>query len=165
MSPPLFHTEDQNSNTQFDTHFIYNVLNAIESCMMAGDIPTARRLVQQFAAWHRLAMVTSQRTVVTLQQEWLALKLYVVLEELRFGRKLVSSFTMHKSIDLNRVHVKSMTLQPLLSLAIQRGMKSTGQHDRLLSVAITWQDDYICLVTGHTSHYLETLTSPICSKQ
>ncbi|MDR7131809.1 LytS/YehU family sensor histidine kinase [Algoriphagus sp. 4150] len=165
MSPLPAHTEECNLSGQFDTHFIYNVLNAIESCIMGGDTPTAQRLIQQFATWHRVAVLTLPRAVVTLQQEWLSLKLYATLEELRFGRKLVSGFTLEKGIDLGRIHVQSMSLQSLLSLAIQRQMKDASRKSNLIAVAITWQDGYICLVTGSTRHCLEILTSPICSKQ
>ncbi|RYZ98731.1 MAG: tetratricopeptide repeat protein, partial [Sphingobacteriaceae bacterium] len=77
---------------QMNPHFIFNVLNSIESYVLENDSRTASRLVQKFATLSRLILENSTQSMVTADREWKALKLYTELEAMRFNNQFAYSF-------------------------------------------------------------------------
>ncbi len=65
--------------SQMNPHFMFNVLNSIESYIMDSDRKTASRLIQKFASLTRLILENSTKSLVTADREWKALMLYMRL--------------------------------------------------------------------------------------
>lgn len=128
-----------------DPHVIYNVLNAIESYMVANDTRAARQAIQQFAQWHRLVVAHSKAEYITVKEEWKALQLYAGLETLRYDHIFTLQFInlVDKPATL---HIPSMQVQPQLKLAIQRHIRQC--KDKPLDVVMERRDDYICFNLG-----------------
>ena len=117
---------------QMNPHFIFNVLNSIESYIVENDSKTASRLVQKFAALSRLILENSTQSMVSADREWKALQLYAELEVMRFNKQFSCSFHADPSIDLSRLLLPPMLIQPLIENAIHHGMRnSTGENNRI----------------------------------
>jgi len=132
--------------SQMNPHFIFNVLNSIESYIMDNNKRTASRLIQKFAALSRLILENSTRSLVTADREWKALKLYTELEAMRYNNSFSYSFKLDESIDLKALMLPPMLIQPLIENAILHGLIVDNQPDAHLEVSIKKIETGICVM-------------------
>ncbi|MBB5440288.1 tetratricopeptide (TPR) repeat protein [Pedobacter sp. AK017] len=119
---------------QMNPHFIFNVLNSIESYIVENDSKTASRLVQKFAALSRLILENSTQSMVSADREWKALQLYAELEVMRFNKQFSCSFHADPSIDLSSLLLPPMLVQPLIENAIHHGMRNSTAPNNAIAV-------------------------------
>lgn len=123
--------------SQMNPHFIFNVLNSIESYIMENDSAMAARLVQKFAGLSRLILENSTQSMVTADREWKSLKLYTELEAMRFNNQFGYKFDYSPNLELNRILVPPMLVQPLIENAIHHGLRNYKGADGMLTVLLT----------------------------
>lgn len=121
---------------QMNPHFIFNVLNSIESYIVENDSRTASRLVQKFASLSRLILENSTQSMVVADREWKALKLYAELEVMRFNKQFSCSFHVDPSIDLSKLLLPPMLVQPLIENAIHHGMRNSTAENNAITVSL-----------------------------
>ncbi|NQX56062.1 sensor histidine kinase [Pedobacter panaciterrae] len=121
---------------QMNPHFIFNVLNSIESYIVENDSKTAGSLVQKFAALSRLILENSTQSMVSADREWKALRLYAELEVMRFNKQFSCSFYTEPSIDLSRLLLPPMLVQPLIENAIHHGMRNSTAENNAITVSL-----------------------------
>lgn len=121
---------------QMNPHFIFNVLNSIESYIVENDSKTASRLVQKFASLSRLILENSTQSMVTAEREWKALKLYTELEAMRFSNQFSYSFSVDPLIDLSALMLPPMLVQPLIENAIHHGMRNSTAENNEINVSL-----------------------------
>ncbi|PST82334.1 hypothetical protein C7T94_16265 [Pedobacter yulinensis] len=109
---------------QMNPHFIFNVLNSIESYVLDNDARTASRLIQKFAALSRLILENSTQSLVPAEREWKVLKLYAELESIRFDHRFGYSFRVDPEIDLAGLMLPPMLVQPLIENSIHHGLQA-----------------------------------------
>lgn len=129
--------------SQMNPHFIFNVLNSIESYIMDNDKRTAARLIQKFAALSRLILENSTRSLVTADREWKALKLYTELEAMRYNNAFSFNFDVDESLQLKTLLLPPMLIQPLIENAILHGLIINPKADAHLAVTIKRKEDKI----------------------
>ena len=132
--------------SQMNPHFIFNVLNSIESYILENDARTASRLVQKFAALSRLILENSTQSVVIAQREWKALQLYTELEAMRYSNSFSYTFETDPAISLLKVYIPPMLVQPLIENAIHHGLRHDTKSDKRLSVTITQRNEKIMII-------------------
>ncbi|MCF2443322.1 tetratricopeptide repeat protein [Dyadobacter sp. CY345] len=133
--------------SQMNPHFIFNVLNSIESYIMDSDKRTASRLIQKFASLSRLILENSTRSLVAADKEWKALQLYTELEAMRYDSSFTYSFD-HADISLNTILLPPMLIQPLIENAILHGIVSSAVTDAHIAVNMRRSDQTI-VITVH----------------
>jgi len=129
---------------QMNPHFIFNVLNSIESYIVENDSKTASRLVQKFASLSRLILENSTQSMVTADREWRALKLYSELEVMRFNKQFSCSFHTDAGIDLSRILLPPMLIQPLVENAIHHGMRNSAAEGNTINIHLEQTEAEIC---------------------
>ncbi|MES2454973.1 MAG: histidine kinase [Bacteroidota bacterium] len=129
---------------QMNPHFIFNVLNSIESYIVENDSKTASRLVQKFASLSRLILENSTQSMVTADREWRALKLYAELEVMRFNKQFSCSFHIDAGIDLSRILLPPMLIQPLVENAIHHGMRNSAADGNRINILLEQTEAEIC---------------------
>ncbi|WP_316803468.1 two-component regulator propeller domain-containing protein [Pedobacter nototheniae] len=129
---------------QMNPHFIFNVLNSIESYIVENNPKTASRLVQKFAALSRLILENSTQSVVAADREWKALKLYAELEVMRFNNQFSCTFNLDPDIDLSRLLLPPMLVQPLIENAIHHGMRNSIEKNNHINVKLEQTETEIC---------------------
>jgi sensor histidine kinase YesM len=129
--------------SQMNPHFIFNVLNSIESYIMENDSVTAARLVQKFAGLSRLILENSTQSMVSADREWKSLKLYTELEAMRFNNQFAFKFEHSLGMELNKIMFPPMLIQPLIENAIHHGLRNYNKHDGMLSVVLTQFEGYL----------------------
>jgi tetratricopeptide (TPR) repeat protein len=122
--------------SQMNPHFIFNVLNSIESYIVENDAKTASRLVQKFASLSRLILENSTQSMVSADREWKALRLYAELEVMRFNHQFSCSFYADPSIDLTGLLLPPMLVQPLIENAIHHGVRNSTADNNIISVRL-----------------------------
>jgi LytS/YehU family sensor histidine kinase len=102
---------------QLNPHFLFNTLNAISTLILDGANETANKAVSRLSDFLRYTLDNDPMSRVTLGSELSAIDLYLEIEKVRFGDRLI----IEKSIEAKAQDalVPSLILQPLIENAIK----------------------------------------------
>lgn len=131
---------------QMNPHFMFNVLNSIESYILEEDAKAASRLVQKFAKLNRLVLENSAYSYVSVAREWEALNLYVELEALRFNNEFDYDFSIVGNFDMKSIFIPPMLVQPLIENAIHHGIRQQMNRRGKIEVTVRQDGDSICFI-------------------
>jgi len=134
--------------SQMNPHFIFNVLNSIESYIMDNEKVIASRLIQKFAGLSRLILENSTKSLVTADREWKALKLYTELEAMRYSDSFTYSFNVDENLQLQHILLPPMLIQPLIENAILHGLIVEPKPDSHLEVSLAQIENGICITVS-----------------
>jgi tetratricopeptide (TPR) repeat protein/signal transduction histidine kinase len=136
--------------SQMNPHFIFNVLNSIESYVLENDSKTASRLVQKFATLSRLILENSTQSMVAAEREWKALKLYTELEAMRFNNQFSYHFYADPDLDLATLMLPPMLVQPLIENSIHHGLRNSLEEKSSVNVRLEQTDNEIFFTIDDT---------------
>ena len=111
---------------QISPHFIYNSLTAIAS-FVRTDPDRARELLLEFADFSRYALRRGS-AFTTLADELRNTERYLVLEQARFGERLVLSLRV--APEVLAVSVPYLVVQPLVENAVRHGLAPSPASGR-----------------------------------
>jgi tetratricopeptide (TPR) repeat protein len=134
--------------SQMNPHFMFNVLNSIESYIMDSDRKTASRLIQKFASLTRLILENSTKSLVTADKEWKALMLYTELEATRYNNSFTYEFVADDNLELKTLFLPPMLIQPLIENAILHGLIAESNSDAHLTVRLEKIATGICITVS-----------------
>ena len=105
---------------QLNPHFLYNTLNATSALILDDQNEEADRTVEHLSRFLRYSLDEGLDDMVTLAKEVEMLKLYLAIEQVRFGSRLNVVF----DIDVQAFDclVPSLLLQPLVENAIKHAI-------------------------------------------
>lgn len=105
--------------SQINPHFIFNSLNSISALTIAKG-ETAREMVIKLSDFLRYSLGKDSVEMNSLEQEIQNVSLYLDIEKVRFGDKLV----FEKEIDAEclKIEVPNLILQPLFENAVKYGV-------------------------------------------
>jgi two-component system, LytTR family, sensor kinase len=107
---------------QLQPHFLFNSLNSINA--LIGTRPEeARKMVQQLSDFLRGTIKKEETQSVTLQEELQYLQLYLDIEKVRFGNRLVTIIETDETT--NQLKLPALLLQPIVENAIKFGLYDT----------------------------------------
>ncbi len=113
---------------QLQPHFLFNSLNSISS--LVGTQPEqARKMVEQLSDFLRGTIKKESNQFVSLREELHHLQLYLDIEKIRFGHRLITN--VEAEATAQEMKLPSLLLQPVLENAIKFGL-----YDNLGEVAI-----------------------------
>lgn len=104
---------------QLHPHFLFNTLHAI-SALMDDSPKRARRMIARLGELLRSTLDIAEQQTVTLEKEITLTKLYLEIEQERFGEMLQVKIDIPKN-ELDCV-VPSLILQPLIENVIKHGI-------------------------------------------
>ena len=131
---------------QLQPHFLFNSLNSI-SALVGSKPAAARTMIQQLSDFLRGTLRKDEQKLVSLEEELRHLNLYLDIEKVRFGHRLVTKIDAEaESLSLE---LPPLLLQPLVENAIKFGLYDTvGEIE-------------IAIRTRATTGYLEiVITNP-----
>jgi len=102
---------------QLNPHFLFNTLNAISTLILDGANETANLTVSRLSDFLRYTLDNDPMKRVTLGSELGAIDLYLEIEKVRFGDRLIISKSVEDRALL--ALVPSLILQPLIENAIK----------------------------------------------
>lgn len=115
----LRETELMMLRSQINPHFLFNSLNSVSS-LTVTDPDKAREMVIKLSEFMRYALSRKEDRVVPLEKELLNMRLYMEIEKVRFGERLI----LREKIDSRclNIEVPNMILQPLYENAVKHGV-------------------------------------------
>jgi len=114
--------EMQALRAQMNPHFIFNCLSSINRYILINKTEEASDYLTKFSRLIRMALINSEKSLITLESELEALRLYLDLERLRFKNAFNYSVTFINAIDVNAVYLPPMLIQPFAENAIWHGL-------------------------------------------
>ena len=132
---------------QLNPHFLFNTLNAISTLILDGSNKTANQAVTRLSDFLRYTLDNDPMSRVSLGSELDALDLYLEIEKVRFGDRLV----IEKDIDerAQGALVPSLILQPLIENAIKYAI-SPSEEGGTLRISARVQRDTLALQISDT---------------
>jgi sensor histidine kinase YesM len=107
---------------QMNPHFMYNVLNSIQSLVYADKHNEASYYLGKFADLTRRFLELSSREQVTIKQECETLQIYLELEKMRFGDEFTYSIDVDPAIDPTFQEIPTLLLQPFVENSLKHGL-------------------------------------------
>lgn len=105
--------------SQMNPHFLFNSLNSISSLTLS-DPAKARDMIIKLSDFLRYALKYGQKEKTTFEDELRNIELYLDIEKVRFGDKLI--FEKKIGVKCLEAKVPNMILQPLVENAIKHGV-------------------------------------------
>lgn len=102
---------------QLNPHFLFNTLNAISTLILDGANETANKAVSRLSDFLRYTLDNDPMSRVTLGSELDAIDLYLEIEKVRFGDRLIVEKNIAEGAEQGLV--PSLILQPLIENAIK----------------------------------------------
>lgn len=118
---------------QMNPHFMFNSLNSIKNYILQSKPEMASEYLSNFAHLIRLILQNSREQTISVQDELETLLLYIDLEKLRFRNGFDFNCSIAEHIDLSRVRIPPMILQPYVENAIWHGLLHK-EGERQLSI-------------------------------
>jgi LytS/YehU family sensor histidine kinase len=113
---------------QLNPHFLFNTLNAISTLILDGANETANSAVSRLSDFLRYTLDNDPMSRVTLGSELGAIDLYLEIEKVRFGDRLVIEKAVEeKALD---ALVPSLILQPMIEPSRQARMAVRSAFQR-----------------------------------
>ncbi len=125
-------TELKMLRSQINPHFLFNSLNSISSLTVTNP-EKAREMVIKLSDFMRYALSRKDEQPVPLRGELENLRLYLDIEKVRFGERLVT----REQIDPSCLEIKipGMLLQPLYENAVKHGVYESTENVRICTNA------------------------------
>jgi two-component system LytT family sensor kinase len=125
-------TELKMLRSQINPHFLFNSLNSISSLTIT-DPEKARTMVVKLSEFMRYALARKDEQPVSLQSELENLRLYLEIEKVRFGEKLITEEKIEPECFDFKIPV--MLLQPLYENAVKHGVYESTETVRISTQA------------------------------
>jgi LytS/YehU family sensor histidine kinase len=118
--------------SQINPHFLFNSLNSISSLTIT-DPEKARDMVVKLSEFMRYALSRKDELPVSLSNELENLRLYLEIEKVRFGDKLITEETIEKECLDFKIPV--LLLQPLYENAVKHGVYESTESVKIMTNA------------------------------
>ncbi|WP_276501248.1 tetratricopeptide repeat-containing sensor histidine kinase [Terrimonas pollutisoli] len=134
--------EMQALRAQMNPHFIFNSLNSINRFILQNNKAKASEYLTKFSKLVRMILQNSQVSLITLESELEALKLYLDLEALRFEHHFTYKISVPKDMDVEILKVPPLIIQPYAENAIWHGLMHKEEKGDL-DIEMIQEGDYL----------------------
>lgn len=125
--------------SQINPHFLFNSLNSVSS-LTVTDPEKARTMVIKLSNFMRYALTSKDEQPVSLRSELENLRLYLDIEKVRFGDKLIYEEKIEE--ECLSVKIPVMLLQPLFENAVKHGVYESTEPVKL-GLTVQIRDNFI----------------------
>jgi len=122
---------------QLQPHFLFNSLNSI-SALVVSQPMKAREMVIHLSDFLRGTIKKDHQQWVSLQEDLGYLKMYLDIEQVRFGHRLTVVFEVED--EANKALIPQLLIQPLLENAIKHGLYGTTEEVKIRLRAVMRQN-------------------------
>ncbi len=122
MDKELVFSQLENLRSQMNPHFIFNALNSIQEYIVTNEKETASAFLVKFSRLIRIYLEHSRSSEVRLDEEIMALQLYLELEKDRFEDALDYTIHVSKELEVQKIKTPSLFIQPYIENALKHGL-------------------------------------------
>lgn len=127
---------------QLNPHFMFNALSSIQNLINKQAMEAANSYLNRFAILTRAALDSSEKDMISLEDEWRIVDNYLQMEQLRFGFSY--SLYMDPTLQPANIEVPPMLLQPFIENAVKHGV--AGKKNRHITVQAKQIDHQLQLI-------------------
>lgn len=102
---------------QLNPHFLFNTLNSISALVKTDRSDQARAMISQLSHFLRLTLESEGGVEISLSEEIETIKLYLEIEEVRYGDRLKIVFDVDPALE--NAKVPALILQPLFENSLK----------------------------------------------
>lgn len=130
--------------SQMNPHFIFNMLNSINSLIIKNQIENASDYITKFSRFIREILNSSKKNSMSLADELNIIKLYIILEQARVEGGFSYEVINTDNISFNFIQIPPMFLQPFVENAIWHGI-AHKEGDKKLVINLRKENDFYLL--------------------
>lgn len=127
LEKKMFHLKSQALQMRMNPHFLYNTMNSIQSFILTNDTVMASMYLSSFAKLMRKILGNANHEKVLLSDELETIRLYLDLERLRLNNRFKYEIKVDEDIQVNKVEIASMLLQPFAENAVIHGLANKAE--------------------------------------
>jgi len=124
---------------QLQPHFLFNSLNSI-SALIGSNPVQARNMIHQLSDFLRTTLRKEEEQWVKVEEELQSLALYLDIEKVRFGHRLLTS--IEKDEKIGQLLIPPMLLQPVVENAIKFGLYDTTDEVTIY-ISVTFENNML----------------------
>ncbi len=132
---------------QIKPHFIFNVLNSIQSFIYQNDKKIATDYLGKFSSFMRQVLNYSEKEWISLEEELQLLKNYIALEAMQLEANFEYQIQTDESIEASKLLIPAFLLQPIVENVFKHAFKNKKEDKKLcLSIKNISTDSYQIIV-------------------
>ncbi|MBT3530766.1 MAG: histidine kinase [Gammaproteobacteria bacterium] len=124
---------------QLNPHFLFNTLNAISTLVLSESTEQANGMLTKLSKFLRYSLDHSPLDKVSLAHELETSRLYLDIEEVRFGERLRLEMNIEREAE--NAMVPTMILQPLIENSIKYAISKSESGGTISITARTGKDE------------------------
>ncbi len=128
---------------QINPHFIFNILNTVQSAILKQDKLGAASIISKFAKLMRLSLELGKEKLVPLEKEMELIDKYIALESIRTNEQISYLATLNSKIDPKEICVPSMLIQPFVENAIKHGLMHLTGKKGAITIQLSFAHDVL----------------------
>lgn len=133
--------------SQMNPHFIFNSLNSIQKYIWENKQEDASEYLTKFAKLMRLILEHSAKKLISLEEEIIALQLYLELEHRRCSNKFDYSFSVDEKLNTANILLPPMLIQPHIENAIWHGLLPKEERGFLkVNISLQQHNSLQCII-------------------
>ena len=132
---------------QMNPHFIFNVLNSINSFILKNEKEKASDYLTKFAKLIRTTLKHSSQSTISLKDELDTIYTYVKLEKLRVYEGFDLVINNFQGLNLDLIKIPPLSLQPYIENAIWHGLYSKKGGDKKIEINISSKQNNDLIIT------------------
>ncbi|WP_243156147.1 histidine kinase [Clostridium sp. C2-6-12] len=114
--------------SQINPHFLFNTLNCVNATAIMENASTTSRLIKSVSNILRYSLSCMNRNAL-LEEEINIVKDYIYIQECRFEDRV--KFNLEVNMDMRKVKIPGMTIQPLVENAFIHGIESKEEGGQI----------------------------------
>jgi len=131
---------------QMNPHFVFNILNTIESYALDNNKEAASVMIQKFSRLTRLVLENSMNQLVPFENDLKSLQLYIELEQMRYADKFTVVYNIQEQIKEEDYVIPPMIIQPFVENAILHGLRNKPDGNGILNLSASLENGYIVVL-------------------
>lgn len=142
----LMEAEMLATRMQVNPHFLFNCLNSIKYMIQSDQNEKAIGYLVIFSRFIRMVLETSNKPLSTICEELELVRYYLQLEESRFNDDFSFSIKNKIEVDLNKLLLPTLLLQPFVENAIWHGLLPSENNKKLVTLTVDHHKDGIQII-------------------
>ena len=142
----LYQSKLKAINLQMNPHFVYNVLNSVQSYVLESDPLGANKILGKFANILRQTLDLSNQDFIPLETELNAITEYVELENLKSNKNIELLIYRQNFTANDELSIPPLIFQPVIENAIIHAYDSTKNNLKITLDLLIQEHKLICKI-------------------
>lgn len=142
----LMELETTALRAQMNPHFLFNSLHSIKRYILREKPRAAARYLTKFSKLMRLILENSRLSEIPLERELEALRLYLLLEQMRLQDQFSYTIQLDPQIETDKLAVPPLILQPFVENALWHGLMPLEHREGKIEIRGQLNETYLHLI-------------------